>query len=69
MISDSDARHLEYVERSSFQPIGWLYGNLFADLLQRGLVNLTASNAYIISDFGADQLKKWRESSPRTRTW
>lgn len=61
MISDSDARHLECVERASFQPIGWLYTSVFEDLLQKGLVTMTVSNAYIISDYGAGELKKWRD--------
>jgi hypothetical protein len=61
MISESDARHLECVERASFQPVGWLYLRVFDDLLQRGLVTITVTEAYIISDHGADELKKFRE--------
>jgi hypothetical protein len=60
-ISDSDARHLECVERASFRPIGWLYTGIFEDLYAKGLVTMTVSEAYIISDHGASELKKWRE--------
>jgi hypothetical protein len=60
-ISDSDAKHLECVERVSFQPIGWLYTRVFEDLYERYLVTMTVSGAYIISDRGASELKKWRE--------
>jgi len=60
MISESDVKHLECVVRTSFQPIGWLYQGVYADLHQRGLVSLTMSEAYILSDHGADELKKFR---------
>jgi hypothetical protein len=59
-ISDSDAQHLECVEHASFQPIGWLYTNVFEDLLERGLVTMTVSNGYIITDHGAEELNRWR---------
>jgi hypothetical protein len=62
MINESDVKHLECVEHTSFQPIGWLYRDVFADLHQRGLVSLTMSDAYIISDHGVDELKKFREA-------
>jgi len=64
-ISDSDVKHLECVEHASFQPIGWLYTNVFEDLLRKGLVTMTVSSAYIISDHGAEELKRWRERGPR----
>ena len=60
MISDSDAKHLECVERAAFQPIGWLYQGIFERLLERGLVAITVSDAYIISDYGAAQLEAFR---------
>ena len=60
MISDSDAKHLECVERAAFQPIGWLYQGIFERLLERGLVDITVSYAYIISDYGAAQLEAFR---------
>jgi hypothetical protein len=65
MISESDAGHIECVEHASFQPSSWLYERVFADLLQRGLVTLTATGAYIISDHGAIELKKFRERRGR----
>ena len=61
-ISEGDARHLECVEREPFHPIGWLYSSVFADLYSRRLVTITGSGCgYIISAYGAEQLKKFRE--------
>lgn len=65
MINESDARHLECVERESFQPIGWLYGGIFAQLYERGLVTITVSNSYVISNHGADELKKFRSANSK----
>jgi hypothetical protein len=60
VISDSDATHLECVEQASFSPIGWLYRGVFDALLERGLVTMTVSGGYIISDYGAAELAQWR---------
>jgi hypothetical protein len=62
MISEADARHLECVETKSFQPKGWLYAGIFAELHRRGLVSITVSDSYIISDLGVAELKKFRET-------
>ena len=61
MITATDAQYLECVERESFQPIGWLYRRIFIGLLERGLVSITVSQSYIISDHGADELRKFRQ--------
>lgn len=57
----ADVPYLEAVEKTSFTPIGWLYGNIYEGLLQRGLVTMTTSfGAYVISDWGMQQLTAWR---------
>ena len=61
MITDSDASHLECVEHESFNPIGWLYTNVFSSLYERHLVTITKSGAYIISELGIEELKNYRE--------
>lgn len=60
MISESDAKYLECVEHASFHPIGWLYEGVFEDLRQRRLVTKTVTDAYIINDLGAEELRKFR---------
>jgi hypothetical protein len=67
VISESDAQHLACVERESFQPIGWLYQGVFARLHERGLVKLTVTEKYIISDLGAEELAKFRASKEAVR--
>ena len=61
MISDGDVSHLECVEREPFFPIGWLYRGVFRDLLSRGLVSYMADKGFI-SNYGAEELKKFREA-------
>jgi hypothetical protein len=60
MIQEDDISYLETVETRSFAPVGWLYEGVYERLLRRGLVARTVSGGYILSDDGAEQLKKWR---------
>ena len=62
-IQCSDVPYLESVEHWSFAPVGWLYASIFEALRERGLVNYTVSGGFIISDSGAQQLNKWRETT------
>ena len=65
MISESDVKHLECVEHNSFFPIGRLYQNVFNQLLERGLVDITINNSFIISDEGKIELNLFREHNPK----
>jgi hypothetical protein len=67
MMTDSDVPYLECVERSSFQPIGWLYARVYENLRERGLVAYTLTGGFIISDYGVKQLAEWRKSRLQTK--
>jgi ribosomal protein S19E (S16A) len=60
MIDAEDATYLEVVEKAPFDPIGWLYGSIYAELGQRGLVKRAGLGGYLISEEGQRQLDAFR---------
>lgn len=60
MISSSDFTYLEVVEHQSFDPMGFLYRSIYADLRARGLVKMQSYGAFIISEAGKQALAEYR---------
>jgi hypothetical protein len=61
-LSGSDVGYLEVVEKTSFEPVGWLYRSIYDDLAERGLVSRTRHGGFILSDDGARALVEHRKS-------
>lgn len=59
-LSDSDVTHLSVLEKGPFQPIGWLYSDVYCDLVDRGFAHHSI-NGFHLSPLGREALDQARQ--------